>query len=145
MPVQPTWFERELPVLEAAIALLDGLGHPGFVEVRSIANRTGTDPQQVFEALLAMQDEYVTLHFVGEGDPNLEMVTRVTPAGRRAVGQWPSAESLSDRLLVAMQDALDHESDPVRRAKLRSVTAALTGMGREVLVSVVSAAITGDH
>jgi hypothetical protein len=61
------------------------------------------------------------------------------------VGQWPSAESLSDRLLVAMQDALDHESDPVRRAKLRSVTAALTGMGREVLVSVVSAAITGDH
>ena len=142
MPVQLTWFDRDLPVLETTVALLNEVGHPGFIEVRSIAARTGRDPQQVLQALLAMEEEYVTLQWVGGGAPNLHKVTRVTPAARRAVGQWPSAEGFSDRLLSAMQEALDRESDPIRRSKLRSATAALTGMGREVLAAVVSAAMS---
>ncbi len=143
MPVNTTWLTRDLPVLEATVDLLNELGHPGAITVSPIADRTHMSAQDVFDALLALQPEYVTLQMVlAGGDPNPQMVTGVTAAARRATGQWPSAEALTDRLLLALQQALDQETDATRKSKLRSAADALTGMGRDVLVAVVASALT---
>jgi len=141
--VTPTWFDRDLPVLEATIQLFEEMGHPGVVQVAQIAERTRIEPPAVFAALVAMQDEYVTLRMVMGGDPNPQMVSGVTADARRAVGQWPSIDTFSDRLVAALRDAADNESDPVKKNKLRSATDAVTGMGRDIIVGVVTAAASG--
>lgn len=120
------------------------MGHPGVVQVSQIAERSGIESATVFAALLAMQGEYVQLDMVlAGGDPNPQMVTRVTAGARRAVGQWPTIDTFSDRLVAALRDAAEHESDPVKKTKLRSAAEAVTGMGRDIFVSVVTAAATG--
>jgi superfamily II DNA helicase RecQ len=141
MAVQPTWYERDLPVLAATVAMLNELGVPGVVSVRSISERAGRDPQEVYEALLAMQPDYVTLTIMLTPDPNPHLVNRVTSEARRAVGQWPSAESLSDQLLAALGEAAEREPDADRKSKLRSAAQTLGGAGRDVLVAVVSTVI----
>lgn len=137
MPVQSTWLNRDLPVLEATISILTEHQHPHFVDVKTIAERAKMDAHDVFDALRDMNGVYVTL--------NSQLVMGVTPAARIAVGQWPSAEILSDRLLASFQAAEQAEADPVRKSKLRAISDGLTQMGQQVVVAVVSAAISGHH
>ncbi len=87
--VTPTWFDRDLPVLNTVIEILEERGRPGaFVLVREIAERSGIDAHIVFAALAAMEHTYVTLNLVlAGGDPNPQTVTGVTAEARRAVGQ----------------------------------------------------------
>lgn len=145
MSVAPTWFDRDLPVLEATISLLEERGHPGaFVQVREIAERSGIDAGVVLTALAAMEHEYVSLNLVlAGGDPNPQMVTGVTAEARRAVGQWPSPETMADRILAALETTVEQEEDPVRKGRIRAAADAVAGIGRDVLVSVLSAAATG--
>ena len=60
---------------------------------------------------------------------------------RRAVGHWPTAESVSDQLIAALLQATDREADRERKSKLRSAAETLGGVGREILVAVVSTVI----
>ena len=144
MAVRSTWFDRDLPVLEAVVTIFEEEGGQGVVTVRQIAERTGMDPQQVFSALLAMKDVYVGLRQVmAGGDPNPQMVTRVAPLARIATGQWPSPESFADRLVKALETASEEAADGSEKTMLRRAYEALSGMGRDVLVSVVSAAASG--
>ena len=41
-----------------------------------------------------------------------DFVTKVYPAARREVGQWPTAESLTDAILRAISAAAESEPDP---------------------------------
>ncbi len=145
MSVAATWFDRDLPVLEATISLLEERGYPGaLVQVREIAERSGIEPGVVLTALAAMEHEYVSLNLVLAGsDSNPQMVSGVTAAARRAVGQWPSPETFADRLLVALETTVEQEEDPVRKGRLRTAADPVAGIGRDVLVSVLSAAATG--
>lgn len=71
------------------------------------------------------------------GDPRVEVlaVQGVTEHGLRAVGAWPDdAELLADQLLAVLAERAKDEPEPEKRSKL----AALGGMGRDVVVSVVS-------
>ena len=77
------------------------------------------------------------------GDPKSQMVTGVTAEARRAVGRWPSHETMAARLLAALEAAVEQEEDPVRKGRLRAAAEAVAGIGRDVLVSVLSAAATG--
>jgi hypothetical protein len=144
MPVKPTWFDRELPVLEATIQLLEERGSPGaVVRVGQISERCGIEPSKVLTALASMQPEFVSLLLVESDEPNSQMVETVTGAARRAVGQWPSPETMSDRLLAALNEAVEQESDPTKRSRLRAAADAVAGIGRDVLVNVFSTAATG--
>ena len=143
--MEPTWFDRELPVLEATIQLFEERSYPaGLVRVGQIAERSGMDSLTVLKALIAMNPTYVSLHLVSAGEgPDPQIVKSVTTAARQAAGQWPSPETMSDRLLSALSSAADREGDPVRKGHLRAAADALTGIGRDVLVNVMSAAATG--
>ena len=146
MAVRRTWLTRDLPVLEATLAILTQPQHPGMVDVRTIAEKSGMDPYEIFDALQDMEGTYVRLQMCLSGsDPNPQMVTGVTPAARIAVGQWPSVEVLSDRLLASFREAEQAEPDPIRKSNLRAASDARAQIGQQVLAGVISAAISGHH
>jgi hypothetical protein len=142
MAVEPTWYGRDLPVLAATVSLLSEPGHAPAVQVWQIAERVKWEPQDVFEALVALKDDYVVLQGAIRPGPGAVMVVGVTSEARRAVGQWPTPENISARLLAALQEAADRESDPAQKSRLRTAAEAVAGIGRGVLVEVVAKVIT---
>jgi len=94
-PMEDTWTSRDLPVLDATVALLE---NRPLVDVTDIAARAGLTVAETGSALQAMEGAYVELA-ISMGGPESWSVQGVTPAARRAVGQWPSAESLITRLV----------------------------------------------
>jgi hypothetical protein len=85
-------------VLDTVIRLLDEGSIA--VTVRDIAEATGFDPKGVDRALNALGGLYVRDYrkLATGGDPNPWYVTEVTAAARRAVGQWPTGDSLAVRV-----------------------------------------------
>jgi hypothetical protein len=102
-PVEDTWVSRDLPVLDAVVRLLDEGSVT--VAVRDITEVTGFDPKDVDRALNALSGLYVRDYhkLATGGDPNPWYVTEVTAAARRAVGQWPTADSLVGRVAEGLQ------------------------------------------
>ena len=116
MTMEDTWVSRDLPVLEAAVRLLDGGAWE--VTVAEIADETGLDLKTVDRALEALTGPYVAEYqrLATGGVPDTWSVTKVTAAARRVVGQWPTAESLAERLAAAFSEAADVEQDLSARA-----------------------------
>jgi hypothetical protein len=135
--VEDTWASRDLPVLDATVRLLE---NNFVVYVRDIAAETGIDPRDVDRALTALDGEYIGDYeqFATAGDPNPWHVGRVTAAARRVVGQWPTAESLIDRLAEAFSTAADREADPEKKSRLRSIAGMLGGAGYQIAVDVAA-------
>ena len=112
-----TWTARELPVLNAAAVLLES---SYMVTVSDIAERTGLEQPDVARALDALHPSHVDFRKTETGgDPTFWYVLKVTPEARRAVGQWPTAEGLIDRLAQAFADAAEHEDDAEKHYQLR--------------------------
>ncbi len=111
-----TWAARDLPVLDATIALLE---HSYMVTVTDIATSTGLELAAVATALEALDPVYVDFRKTTTGgDPRFWYVFKVTPEARRAVGQWPTAEALAGRLAEELSAAAQDESDPQRHGLL---------------------------
>jgi hypothetical protein len=107
--VRDTWAARDLPVLDATIGLLE---HSYMVTVTDIAAKTALDPSIVAQALDALDPIYVDFRKTTTGgDPRFWYVFKVTPEARRAVGQWPTAESLASRLAEELAAAARQEAD----------------------------------
>jgi predicted transcriptional regulator len=114
--VHDTWAARDLPVLEATVALLE---QSYMVTVTDIATRTGLDVAEVARALEALDPTYVDFRKTTTGgDARFWYVFKVTPEARRAVGQWPTAQSLAGRLAEELAAAAKDESDPQRQGLL---------------------------
>jgi hypothetical protein len=73
------------------------------------------------------------------GDPTFWYVLKVTPQARQAVGQWPTAEGLIDRLAKAFRDAAENEDDPERHYQLRQAAGLLGDSIRGDAVQMVAA------
>ncbi|MBO0832690.1 MAG: hypothetical protein J2P28_16525 [Actinobacteria bacterium] len=107
-----TWTNRDLPVLDATVALLE---QSFMVTVTDIADRTGMEPATVATALEALDPVYVDFRKTETGgDPRFWYVYKATPEARRAVGQWPSAEALATRLAEELAAEAAHEADSER-------------------------------
>ncbi len=129
-----------MPVLSAAVALLE---NSYMVTVSDIAERTGLDQADVARSLDAMDPTYVDFRKTETGgDPTFWYVLKVTPEARRAVGQWPTAESLIDRLAQAFREAADREEDMGRQYQLRQAAGLLAETVRDVAVQA-AARVTG--
>ena len=135
-----TWGPREMPVLSAVVALLE---QSYMVTVSDIAERTGLELAEVARSLDTLDPTYVDFRKTETGgDPTFWYVLKVTPEARRAVGQWPTAESLVDQLAQAFRDAADNEDDPERHYQLRQAAGLLESGIRDVAIQIASA-ITG--
>jgi hypothetical protein len=114
--VHDTWAARDLPVLNATVALLE---HSYMVTVTDIATTTGLGVPAVAKALEALDPVYVDFRKTTTGgDPRFWYVFKVTPEARRAVGQWPTAEALAGRLAEELAAAAQDEPDPQRHGLL---------------------------
>ena len=137
--MEDTWWSRDLPVLDAAVRLLE---ENFFVRVAHIAELTGMGPADVARALTALEGRYVgeVTKPVGPG-PASWCVMKVTAEGREAVGQWPTPESVVVQLAEEFDAAAEHELDRGRRRKIREVASFLTDTGKEVAAEVVGKVI----
>jgi hypothetical protein len=114
--VHDTWAARDLPVLDATVALLE---QSYMVTVTDIATRTGLDVADVARALEALDPTYVDFRKTTTGgDARFWYVFKVTPEARRAVGQWPTAQALAGRLADELAAAAQDESDQQRQGLL---------------------------
>lgn len=135
-----TWAARELPVLSAAATLLES---SYMVTVSDIAQRTGLEQPDVARALDALHPTHVDFRKTETGgDPTFWYVLKVTPEGRRAAGQWPTAEGLVDRLVTALRDAASRERDPERQSQLSQAAGLLSDNVRDVAVHAAAAIIS---
>ena len=142
--MESTWARRDLPVLDLIVRALEEVhygGDPEYPDTENLSEGTGLDETTVAAALQALDGEYITLRQTSR--PGVEYVTAVTPAARRAVGQWPSPENLVDQLAARIGDAAEQEPDPERKSRLQSVARGLTGIARSVAVNVLSAYADG--
>lgn len=133
--MEPTWFERDLPVLEAVVTALE-YGVPMATEA-AIAAKTGIAHADVRRALVALDPAYITR----ASDMAGYHATAVTAEARRAVGQWPTGESLADQLVSGLTAAAEHDPDPEQQNRLRQVAGFFRGAGRTILVELGSAIV----
>jgi len=114
--VRDTWTSRDLPVLDATVALLE---QSFMVTVTDIAAKTGFDTDVVAAALETLNPSYVDFRKTTTGgDPRFWYVYKATPEARRVVGQWPTAEALASRLAEELTAAAAEETDAERKGLL---------------------------
>jgi hypothetical protein len=141
--MEGTWVSRELPVLDAVVTLLDDGRIPANVTVTELAGHTGMDPVEIARALQALNGPYLDLQttLATIDDPGSWFAKGVTPEARRAVGQWPTADSLITRLVDGFNAAAEREPDPERKSRLRAIASGLGGSVRDVAVDIVARVI----
>jgi len=137
--VEDTWGVRDVPVLNAVVALLE---QSYMVTVSDIAGRTGLDLADVARSLDALDPTYVDFRKTETGgDPTFWYVHKVTPEARRAVGQWPTAESLVNRLAEAFAEEAEDEEDIERQYQLRQAATLLAQTVHDVAVRVAAGVV----
>jgi hypothetical protein len=139
MLVHDTWAVRDLPVLDATIGLLE---HSYMVTVTDIAAQTGLEPSVVAQALEALDPVYVDFRKTTTGgDPRFWYVFKVTPEARRAVGQWPTAESLATRLAEELTAAARRDEDAEHQGLLAYAARLIGDTLREATVRAAGAVL----
>jgi hypothetical protein len=140
--VESSWESRDLPVLDAVVRYLDE--HvDAMPDVAQIAAITGRGAAEVHRALRAMEGRFIEVDDrSADGHPDFYFVVRVTAEARQAVGQWPSPDVWVDRLVQALREAAEQESDPEKKTRLRAMAEGLGGFARDVAVGVLSGGIT---
>jgi hypothetical protein len=130
---------RDLPVLDATVRLLE---ESYMVTVSDIAARTDLDLAEVARALEALDPAYVDFRKTTTGgDPRFWYVHKVTPEARRAVGQWPTPDTLIDRLAAELSSAAEREADPERKGLLLYSARLVGDTLREIAVRAAAQAL----
>ena len=131
-----------MPVLTATVALLED---SYMVTVSDIAERTGLELTDVARSLDALDPTYVDFRKTETGgDSRFWYVLKATPAAREAVGQWPTPDSLIDRLATALNDAAEQRADFAEKDSLHQAAGLLAGAAREVAVQAVAVILGRD-
>ena len=138
--MQQTWANRDLPVLTALVEYID-VGEQ--LNGATTAEITGLSVDEVERAIRALDSEDppflidVSFDMGGGWD-----VRGVTGKARRAVGAWPTPDTVADALLARLQEIVDDEdAQPETRERARAGLKGLASMGRDVLVGVTASAI----
>ena len=134
--MKDTWVGRDLPVLDATVSLLE---ESYMVTVSDIADRTGLDLADVSRALETLDPTYVDFRKTTTGgDPRFWYVHKATPEGRRAVGQWPTPQTLIQSLAEELTSAAERETDPERKGLLSYSARLLGDTLRDILVEAAA-------
>ncbi len=136
-----TWTNRDLPVLRAIVETYEETGHamhPGPIEAAT--GLPGTEVQAALRALNLEDPPFVTkMQRYASG--HVSLIGAPTGHARRAVGAWPTAESIADRLVSALDEAADREPDEERKGFLRKAAGYLGHAGRDLAVEIGATAI----
>lgn len=139
--MEDTWTTRDLPVLRAIVEIYEETGEA--VRPSRIVEYTDLDKDTVQAALRALHSEeppfVTTMRRRGAG--GYILVGSPTGHARRAVGAWPTAESIADNLIHALDEAAARESNEERRGFLGKAAAYLGNAGRDLAVEIGATAI----
>lgn len=142
-PLPDQWYSRDLLVLRD-IAQALAVVPTARVDVLDLADRLGLDVVTVSAITGTLRDAgFIDGIEVGEL-PGLAAVTHLTPAGRREVGLWPSPETAADRLMAALEQAIERAPDGEQKTRLQKIRDGFLSAGREFLVDVASGVLTGQ-
>lgn len=140
--MEDTWTNRDLPVLEAIVQMSEA-DAAGFIDPAQIAQLCGLAESETQSALRALNGEvppFVT-DMRTSASGHIFLVGAPTGQARRAVGAWPTPESLADRLVRALDEAADREPDEERKGFLRKTASYLGNAGRDLAVEIGATAI----
>lgn len=140
-PLEDKWHSRDLPTLRAAARIADGdmVG----ARFQEIVAETGISLDDSMLALRALQDGgLVEVRWMAPAQA--ARVLHISGEARRLVGLWPSPEVAADRLIAAIEAAIERSDDPEERTRLRKFRDGLLGAGRDLAVAIGAAVITGQ-
>lgn len=132
---------RDLPVLDAIVRYFDESDdpfEPYIPNVDTFAKITGMDPGQVGRAVRALSPRFIETVDATRDDLLDVSIMGVTDEARWAVGQWPTPETVADRIVAALLEAADREPDERKRTKLRAAAETLGSLGRDLLINVAA-------
>lgn len=138
--VEDTWASRDLPVLEAIVAAFED-PRRFRLHIVELVDLCGLREPDVQLALRALQE--ASPPFIDAPPPSDQVIypaniAGVTERARRAVGQWPTAETLVGRLVAGFNAAAEQEPDPVRKKRLREAAGVLGETTRGVAIEVIA-------
>jgi hypothetical protein len=136
------WTTRDRPVLIEVVRCIDQEDDGAIPSTETVAAATGLSTRDVLRAgrdlerggLVELQE------FMSGGDAAI--FTGISAEALRIAGLWPDAGDAFDRLVWSLEERIA-EAPPGEKGKLRKVLDAVVGVGREVGVEVLGAAITG--
>ncbi len=138
--MESTWETRELRVLDYLVEHYDKPQRPVDPSVEHLSEVTALDKESVRTALAHLftaDPPYITGMDVAEFDYPARL-SGVTERARRAVGQWPTPESLADRIIAALEAQAESEPDPETRSKLKHAS----DVGKGVLTGELTRVLT---
>lgn len=136
IPAPPdSWNERHLPVLRSAVARFEA---DGDVHGAQIADDTGL-PQHIVDrtAKELRQMGYLDAYFSGEGF----WINELSIDARRIGGAWPTPETLADRLIAALEQAVADAPDEAERSRRRKALDGFLSFGRDLIVNASGSAL----
>jgi len=133
------WAGRDFPVLVEVTRRIDGGEHAP--TVGDVAEALGFDVTQVQAAGAALERRGLVSVAGAWGAPVLRFVG-VSGAAYLATGLHPDGDDDVSRLIDALRQAAELQSDPEEKSRIRRVVDAIGGVSREVLAEVVAAVIT---
>jgi len=136
-----TWTSRDLPVLTAIVEVYERTGR--VMRPNEIVEQPGVDADHVEAALRALEGEdppFIT-KLERRASGGISLIGKPTGQARRAVGAWPTPESIADRLVAALDEAAEREPDPELKGWLRKTAASLGNAGRDLAVEIGATAI----
>jgi hypothetical protein len=140
------WERRELPILKV-IADFDSSGlrpdHHAIYDGLEDEDHTLV-LEEIMAGLVALAEAaeppFIKVKFVGvdqEDLPVRALDIRPTERGYRAVGAWPSADPY-EQLMKLLAERIDAEEQPEIKGKLEQFRESVQGIGREVVVGVLT-------
>jgi hypothetical protein len=139
MATPETWTTIALPLLEevAAGETTDPQGASA-----AVLSKAGHDPATQQQLAALIEDGYLTgatPHWgLGSSRPVIVAdILRLTPKGRRALGQWPG-EISGETLIRILQTAMQELPEGEEKGRLRRFLEAAEGVGVDLLSSIVA-------
>ena len=139
-PLPDTWYTRDFLVLREVGRRVEA-GEP--LGVDDIATALGLARDVVGKAGSRLKEEGYLKAGEAMGIGAVRFFD-LTAKGRREVGQWPSAETAADRLIAVLEQRIMSAPNDEERTRWQKLRDGFLGAGRDVVVDITSAVLTGQ-
>lgn len=142
--MESLWEDRDLPILKQILSYEPYFFWPSQDDLYDSLQHDGYDfePEEIMQSLYALAEAEPPFIKAKIGDVDQPSSgsaedLRLTERGYRAVGAWPSADPY-DQLMKLLAERIDAEDQPEVKGKLERFRESVQGIGREVLVGVLT-------
>lgn len=142
-PLPDQWYSRDLLVLREIATVLSS-DPDAHVDVDHLAEKFGLDQRTASAVTGTLRDAGFIDGMEVEDLPGLVIVTKLTPAGRREVGLWPSPDTAADRLMAALEQAIEQAPEGPQKTRLKKIRDGFLSAGRDLIVDVAGGVLTGQ-